>query len=110
MLWQIQLKNKEKKEESKNASRIMRGEEVEQLTKKRMEELDQTAKAFRKTVQEIYSRIREYVNPNLSSLLKESITMLKLSGARDDNLPMYLRTDAAVGTVTHFLTNCNIAL
>lgn len=55
------------------------------ITKRREDELTRARDSFRKTMQHIYSQISEYkaINPNLESVLRESLLVLRLSGAKD---------------------------
>jgi hypothetical protein len=57
LLGQIQLKNKDKREESKNMTGLAKADEIRLLTKRREEELIRARQAFHATMQHIYSHI-----------------------------------------------------
>jgi|JI6StandDraft_1071083.scaffolds.fasta_scaffold14716_9 hypothetical protein len=84
-----------------------KADEIRQLTKRREEELMRARDSFRRTMQHIYSQISEYkaINPNLESVLRESLLVLRLSGAKDDQSQLVERP-----TINHFFTKVNLDL
>jgi hypothetical protein len=77
------------------------------VTQSREEELERTRANFLNTMNKIYTSVMNWqaCNPSLDLYLKDSLLLLKLSGAEDeeDNTPL-----ESTPSINHFFTKVNI--